>query len=66
MSEPVTVDDVRRIVREENLRLLRVQMAVLEQLRFGYLVGPHMIDDATAPGAASGFNAVLRDYKEGR
>lgn len=63
---PAEKNEIRQIVREENLRCLRLSLAIAEQMRLGYIVSPDMLNDPPVGVTVSGLQLDVLNYKEGR
>jgi len=62
----LTAEEVRAIVREENLRLLRLSLAIAAQMRLGYVVSPDVLNDPPLGVTVFGLQLDVLNYKEGR
>lgn len=71
MASDLTSDDVRRIVREENLRLFRVMLEVGRMTSRGYYASDLALmaldgQGEGGDGNAAAFDKYVIDYREGR
>lgn len=63
---PLTEERMREIVREENLRLLRVNLTIAEHMRHGWIVGPSLLDTPKQGDTIDRCWQAVIDYREGR